>query len=81
MATTVQVPSRNLLSPEESLKEFSQKDIPALGLLGTPRYIPPECPYVIDSDVQLVCKYLNAFRTKNIDKIYKEGEQLVWLGL
>lgn len=75
MTTTVQVPSRNLLSPEESLKEFSEKDIPALGLLGTTRYIPPECPYVVDCDVQLVCKYLNAFHTKTIDRLYKEGAQ------
>ena len=63
------------MTPEMSLKEFFE-DIPTLGLLGTPHVVYPGSPYVVDSDVQLVCKYLKAYRvsgTKGIDKLYKEG--------
>lgn len=66
------------MTPEMSLKEFFE-DIPALGLLGTPHMVYSETPYVVDNDVQLVCKYLKAYRvggTKGIDKLYKEGMYL-----
>ena len=59
-----------------SLKEFYE-DVPALGLLGTPHKVEPELPYVVDEEVQLVCKYLRAHKiggTKGINKLYKEGE-------
>ena len=72
----MQVPSRNDMSSDESLEMFYE-DVPALGLLGTPHPILFECPFEVDADVQLVCKYLNAFRvggTKGIDRLFKEGE-------
>ena len=65
------------MDSEMSLREFFE-DIPALGLLGTPYKVEPEVPYVVDEEVQLVCKYLRAFKiggTKGINKLYKEGER------
>lgn len=64
------------MNSEMSLMEFFE-DIPALGLLGTPYEIDPNAPYVVDEEVQLVCKYLRAYKiggTKGINKLYKEGE-------
>ncbi len=64
------------MNSEMSLIEFFE-DIPALGLLGTPYLINPEAPYVVDEEVQLVCKYLRAYKiggTKGINKLYKEGK-------
>ncbi len=60
------------------LKEFYE-EVPALALLGTPEEIHPTTPYVVDEEVQLVCKYLkayNAFKSgssKGINKLFKEG--------
>lgn len=76
----LQVPSRDQMTPNESLREFFE-DVPALGLLGTPHCIYPQTPFVIDADVQLVCKYLKAYRiggTKGIDRLYRESELTVW---
>ena len=73
--STAQVPSRNVPTPDESLAEFYE-DIPALGLLGTPHCIYPECPFEVDADVQLVCKYLHAHHvggTKGIDRLFRES--------
>ena len=64
------------MNSEMSLKEFFE-DIPALGLLGTPQVIDPSEPYVVDEEVQLVCKYLREFKiggSKGINKLFKEGE-------
>lgn len=72
---TLQVPSRDQATPDESLREFFE-EVPALGLLGTPHPIYAETPYVVDADVQLVCKYLKAYRvggTKGIDRLYRES--------
>ena len=55
-------------------------ELPALGLIGTVHYILPEEPYAVDEEVQLVCKYLNAYEvggTKGIDRLCKEGEILL----
>ena len=68
------------MTPNESLREFFE-DVPALGLLGTPHCIYPQTPFVVDADVQLVCKYLKAYRiggTKGIDRLYRESELTVW---
>ena len=64
------------MNSELSLMEFFE-DIPALGLLGTPYEIDPNAPYVVDEEVQLVCKYLRAYKIggrKGINKLYKEGQ-------
>ena len=63
------------MNSEMCLTEFFE-DIPALGLLGTPYEIHPDIPYVVNEEVQLVCKYLKAFKiggSKGINKLYKEG--------
>ena len=72
------VPSRDEnMMPGEALKHF-QREVPALGLLGTPHYIHPDTPYTVDEEVQLVCKYLKALRvggTRGIDRLYQEGKE------
>ncbi len=70
------MPSRDKESVGESLKLF-YREVPALQLIGSPQYIHPDIPYAVDADVQLVCKYLQAYKIKKIDRLYKEGCQLV----
>ena len=80
----IQVPSRESVSSEIALELFHQ-EVPALHLLGIPHYISPDIPYTVDDDVQLVCKYLRAYKAGNselsIDKLYKEGGPLVKFSL
>ena len=72
----VEVPSRDVgMTPEETLEQF-RGEIPTLGLLGSPHLIPNQTPYVIDSEVQLVCKYLKAYKERKIDRLYKNGGML-----
>ena len=50
-------------------------------MLGTCHEILSDVPYVVDEEVQLVCKYLKGYHiggTKGIDRLYKEGVH-VWL--
>lgn len=49
--------------------------VPIFKLLGTPFYIDSNVPYDVNSDVQLVCKYLHAYKTRNIDCLYNERSQ------
>ena len=63
------------MEPSDSLTHFLE-DVPALGLVANKEYVEPRRPYVVDDDVQLVCKYLKAYEIggKNgIDKLYREG--------
>ena len=74
----VEVPSRDLtMTPEEMLEQFCG-DIPTLGLLGSPHKILNEIHFIIDEEVQLVCKYLKAYKEKRIDRLYKERGMLYW---
>lgn len=56
-------------------------------LLGTPHYVHPEIPFTVDNDVQLVCKYLRAYKAslvgnpRGINREYKEGGLLVKFSL
>ena len=56
-------------------------EIPTSKLLGTPHYIDATAPYFVDSDVQLVCKYLRAYKSRDnlitgIDRMYEDrGKQ------
>ena len=69
----VEVPSRDLtMTPEDMLEQFCG-DIPTLGLLGSPQKVSSETPFIIDEEVQLVCKYLKAHKEKRIDRLYKDG--------
>ena len=61
------------------MRQFT-KEIPVLGLIGTQHMIPRDKPYSVDEDVQLVCKYLKAYKiggSEGIDKLYKERESTV----
>ena len=74
--TVIQVPSRGDIDPQVALEQFLM-EVPSLGLVGNKEFIDPRRPYQINSDVQLVCKYLKAFEIggkHGIDKQYKESE-------
>lgn len=63
------------MDAKDSLRMFLD-DLPSLGVLGTPHVIDGKMPYVVDEEVQLVCKYLKGYRiggAKGIDRLYKEG--------
>ncbi|CAI8052619.1 E3 ubiquitin-protein ligase rnf213-alpha [Geodia barretti] len=63
----VEVPSQiGSGNPKESLANLIEV-IPALGIVGEPCPIDQRTKYTIDADVQLVCKYFNAYQT------YKEN--------
>ena len=69
----VEVPSRDLtLTSEEMLEQFCG-DIPMLSLLGSACKVLNEIPFIIDEEVQLVCKYLKAHKEGRINQLYKEG--------
>ena len=73
-----QVPSLNDYSDSESLEMF-QNQMPTLKILGKEHKVPSSIPYAVDNEVQLVCRYLNALKTK---KVAKKGEHNlggVWL--
>ena len=62
------------MDPIASLKAFYE-DIPSLGLLGSKYFVEFATPFVVDPDVQLVCKYLKAFKTggsRGIDRLYRD---------
>jgi hypothetical protein len=76
----VEVPSQiGSGTPKESLANLIE-EIPALGIVGEPCPIDQKTKYTIDADVQLVCKYLNAYQTykKNgrggINQLYNGGD-------
>lgn len=54
-------------------------------LLGTPHYISPDVPFSVDQDVQLVCKYLRAYKSddlaRSINTLYEEDGPLVKFSL
>ena len=70
-----QVPSRGLTKedPEATLRDFREKDVPSLGLVGCEHYVPIDAPYCVDADVQLVCKYLRAYKSGKINTLHREG--------
>ena len=74
----VEVPSYGLnTQPEDSLALFLQA-IPTLALLGSTHQVYPQMQYVVNEEVQLVCKYLRAYKNtgaldKGIDRLYREG--------
>ena len=70
----LQVPSISSES-EKNLSTF-RKLIPTFCFIGTERHIDSSIPYVVDDDVQLVCKYLWALNEERrrpgwgINKLY-----------
>lgn len=82
VSSSLQVPSRQReVTAGESLK-LLLREVPALALIGSQHYIHPNTPFTIDQDVQLVCKYLQAYECKTtsqrgIDRGYREGHSPV----
>ena len=48
------------------------KEVPILRLLGSSRCISSDTPYKVDDEVQLVCKYLRAYKEERIDQMFSE---------
>ena len=65
------MPSQDRYTDEDSLKHFCS-EVPALDLFGTPHCVNHKVPFSVDSDVQLVCKYLCAYKEGRIDELYSE---------
>ena len=74
--TVAQVPSREKdMTSKEALEQF-REEVPTLSLLGTTYTVHPNTPYTIDDEIQLVCKYLQAYEKgglRGIDRLYREG--------
>ena len=70
----LQIPSISN-EPEQNLFTFREL-IPTFCFIGTERHIDSSIPYVVDDDVQLVCKYLWALNEEKtrpgwgIDKLF-----------
>lgn len=69
----------NLQIPSHDLNW--QEMFPSLYFVGTDKCVKPDESYEIDSDVQLVCKYLHAFKKGTINQQYKEEGPLVKFSL
>ena len=69
----VEVPSRSSqMSTEITFQKFCV-DFPIFNLVGTAHLIRNEIPLSVNKEVQLVCKYLKAYKEKRIDRLYKNG--------
>ena len=71
----LQVPSSVEKDVSNAMQQF-REEVPTLSLLGSEYTVRAEVPYKVDEDVQLVCKYLQAYDkggVKGIDQLYKEG--------
>ena len=69
----VEVPSRDIRTTPDKMLEQFLSDIPTLDLIGTPHLI-SNSTYFIDDEVQLVCKYLKAYKKKKINQLFKTGK-------
>lgn len=73
----VQIPSQSAeVDPLKNLERFNS-EMPVLALLGSPVPIEHTSKFSIAAEVQLVCKYLKAYETKKINKLYRERKWLV----
>ena len=65
------MPSAHSPTPSsENLKLF--KDMfPVLKMLSSEYQVDGHEEYLVDDSVQLVCKYLNAYKNNRINKLYK----------
>ncbi len=62
------------VEPEANMAAFQEKAIPALGLIAGQCHVDPRIPYSIDEDVRLVCKYLRAYSSGEINALYIDGQ-------
>ena len=66
------------MNPDDALRQFKD-EVPALGLLGNSYFVKPSTPLTITPEVQLVCKYLKAYKEVNrvgeggINVLYPRG--------
>jgi len=65
---------------EYALEQF-EEEFSALGLLGEHHFVQPSTLFVVDSEVQLVCKYLKAYDDvyrddKRIDTLHPKGKKI-----
>ena len=73
----IQVPSITN-NPNTSLSSFRDL-VPTFYFIGSEMLIDSSIPYVVDNDVQLVCKYLRALKLEEkkpeegIDCLYRNG--------
>ena len=66
----IQVSSSDIfVGVNENFKAFTDEQMPVLSFLGYPQLIDCNVPYSID---QLVCKYLRAYESDDINRLYKE---------
>ena len=56
---------------KKNLADFFD-EVPVLKLIGTIKIINDSIPYDVDNDVQLVCKYLQAYECGKINRLYDE---------
>ena len=74
MIYAAQIPSRNAgVYPFKDLEHF-KIEVPVLGLLGTPVSIEHNSKFNVTDEVQLVCKYLKAYDSNRIDKLYRDSK-------
>lgn len=57
----------------DNLNLFLDK-VPILQFVGEEKEISTDYKYKVDEDVQLVCKYLKAYKENRIDRLYEEGK-------
>ncbi|KAI6653840.1 hypothetical protein LOD99_3342 [Oopsacas minuta] len=74
----IEVPSRpGVTNSLVNLEDF-KKEIPIFNIMGIPHLIGDDVPYEIDQDVQLICKYLQAYtdylnkKSRGINRLYDE---------
>ena len=78
----IEVPSRpDENDPLNNLKDF-QEEIPIFSIMGTPHLIGGDLPYLVDKDVQLICKYLHAYsvfidkKGIGVNRLYDERRKI-----
>ena len=52
-------------------------EVPTLNLLGSLHFIDAGVPYDVDDDVQLICKYLQAYKQQEIDILYDDENKIL----
>ena len=77
----IEVPSRPDISNSLVNLTHFRREIPIFSIMGTPQYIGNDVLFEIDDDVQLICKYLQAYtefldkKGKGINRLYDDRKQ------
>ncbi|XP_019857334.1 PREDICTED: uncharacterized protein LOC109585637 [Amphimedon queenslandica] len=67
----IEVPSLHN-DPQSNLNTFKEL-LPTFNFIGAPKHISSSWPYKVDDDVQLVCKYLKAYKAEQENPGTREG--------